>query len=179
MRFIIMLCCFLVASMAPAKDLRIGTVDLKKLFNSYPGTEKAQTKFKALANKKQKELSDPEDELTDLQKDLQGSGSVLSAKEKKRKIAEYQQKLQEYTQLKGRISNDLANKESEMTQSVLDEIKVIVADVAKDKGVDLVLDGEKTLYVNGGIDLTDAILKSKSFKSADGDSEGDSGSKKK
>ena len=178
MRFVALVCCLLIASMATAKDLKVGTVDLKKLFNEYPGTEKAQKKFKAFALKKQKDLSDPEEELTDLQKQLEGSSSVLSAKEKKKKAAEYQTKLREYAQLKNQITNDLAAKESEMTQGILDEIKAAVAGVARDKGVDLVLDSEKTVYVNGGTDLTEAVLKSGAYKNKDSDSD-DSGSKKK
>jgi Skp family chaperone for outer membrane proteins len=54
---------------------------------------------------------------------------------------------------------------------------VIVAGVAKDNGVDLVLDTDKTVYVSGGTDLTDAVLKS--FKKVDVDSSNDSDSKKK
>jgi len=177
MRFLTLVCCFLLVATASAKDLKVGIVDLKKLFTEYPGTQKAQKKFKTLAEKKQKELSEPEDELTDLQKQLEGSSSVLSSKQRDRKAAEYKKKLQDYAQLKGQMQTELAAKEAEITQTILDEIKVAVADVAKGQDVDLVLDSEKTVYAKGSVDLTDAVLKN--FKKMDTDSSEDSNSKKK
>jgi outer membrane protein len=179
MRFLSLLCCFLIASFASAKDLKIGTVDLQKLFKAYPGYKTAEKKLKALASKKQKELSEPEGELTDLQKELEGSGSVLSSKEKKKKATQYQEKLKDYTILQKQMQMELAAKQDEMVAGILDEVKGIVADVAKDKGVDLVLDAEKTVYVNGGVDLTDAVLKTKNYKSSDSDSSDEGSSKKK
>jgi outer membrane protein len=177
MRFLILLCCFLLASAVSAKDLKVGLVDLKKLFSEYPGTQQANSKFKKMAEKKQKELSEPEEELTDLQRQLEGSSSVLSAKQRERKATEYKKKLQEYAQLKGQMQNELAAKEAEITQTILDEIKAIVSEVAKSQDVDLVLDSEKTVYAKGGVDLTEAVLKN--YKKMETDSAENSDSKKK
>jgi len=182
MRFITLLCCLLAASMvsfAQAKDMKVGTVDLKKIFQEYPGYEKAQAKFKGLAEKKQKELSEPEQDLTDLQKEIETSGSVMSAKDKQKKTIKYKKMLEAYAQQKAQIQNDLANKEAEMTQGLLDEIKGVVAQVAKDMNVDLVLDSEKTVYVRDGVDLTDAMLKKfKTLKVKDDDDSKKDDSKK-
>ncbi len=173
MRSITLLCCFLAVSLvsvAQAKDMKVATVDLKKIFQEYPGYEKAQAKFKALAEKKQKELSEPEQELGDLQKELESSGSVMSAKEKQKKTAKAKKLYESYAQQKSQIQNELATKETEMTQGLLDEIKAVVADVAKEKDIDLVLDVEKAVYVKDGTDLTDALLKKfKTLKIKDDD----------
>jgi len=59
MRFItLLLCCLFAASMVSAKDMKVGTVDLKKIFNEYPGTKTATKKFTVMAQKKQKDLQD-------------------------------------------------------------------------------------------------------------------------
>lgn len=175
MRSIALLCCFLIASLASAKEMRIGTVDLQKLFKEYPGTKKAQKKFTAMAEKKKKDLQDSEEELQDLQKELKRSGSVLSEKLRKQKETEYQTKAQNLAQLENQYRTDLAMKENEMTQSILEELKAIVAEVAKENGVDLVLDSEKTVYLKDGEDLTSIVLKK--YKKTDSDP--DEGSSKK
>lgn len=177
MRFFTLLCCFLIASAASAKDFRVATVDLQKLFKEYPGYDTAQKKFKDMAEKKQKDLQESAQDLQELQNELKSSSSVYSAKQKKQKETELKQKAHDLDTAENEARTYLASKESEMTQTLLDEIKVIVANVAKDMGVDLVLDSEKTVYVNGGTDLTDNVLKS--FKKVDADSSDDSGSKKK
>lgn len=160
MRIIALLFCFLAASVVQAKDMKVGTVELKKLFSEYPGTKSAQKKFVAMAEKKKKDLVESEQELSDLQKELKGSSSVLSAKQRKSKEAEYKTMLQDLQQKETTVQNDLQTKESEMTGAILDEIKALVAKAAKDKGVDLVLDSEKTVYVKDGVDLTQDVLKS-------------------
>jgi outer membrane protein len=175
MRWIAMLCCFLAASFVSAKDLKIATVDLAKLFKEYPGTKAAQKKFTAMAERKKQDLTDSADELRDLKKQLDNSSSVLSSKQLRQKKQEYDRKAQNFAQQENQVQQDMQAKESEMTMSILDEIKVIVSGVAKDNSVDLVLDSEKTVYVKDGTDLTDQILKT--FKKSDA-SKDDSGSKK-
>jgi outer membrane protein len=177
MRFIILSFCFMIASAGAAKELRIGTVDLQKLFKEYPGTKKAQKKFTAMAEKKKKDLEDSAEELRDLQTELKRSGSVLSDKLRKQKETELRQKDQNLAQLENQYRTDLAMKEAEMTQSILAELKSIVAETAKENGIDLVLDSEKTVYVKEGEDLTPAVLKK--YKKTDADTGDEVGSKKK
>lgn len=169
MRFIALLCCsLLVASVAAAKDFKVATVDLQKLFKEYPGTKKAQKKFNAMADKKKQELTDAADDIRDLEKQLKDSSSVLSKKEMKAKQEEYTTKLKAFNDQQQQIQNDLANKEQEMTQSLLGEIKDLVSKVAKNDGIDLVLDSEKTVYAKDATDLTEEVMKN--YKDSDSDS---------
>jgi outer membrane protein len=160
MRWITFLCCLLAVSLAQAKDLKIATVDLQKLFTEYPGTKKAQDKFNALAKKKVDDLGDQKKEIQDLNDDLQKSSSILTKKQRKDKQYILQRKMEDYQAKQGEISNELKAKEGEMTQEILTQVKAIVAGVAKAKGFDLVLDGEKAVYVREGTDLTPEVLKS-------------------
>lgn len=164
MRWIALLCCFLAASLASAKDLKIGTVDMQKLFNNYPGTQKAKDKLAALEKKKKDDLSDEAQELKDLEKQL-GDSSVLSDSQKAKKTTEYKTKLATFSQDQEEAQKELMAKENDMTQTIIGEIKDIVASVAKDKGVDLVLDVDKTVYAKDAVDLTDDV--SKRFQSSD------------
>ena len=160
-----LLCCFFAATAVSAKDFKMATVDLKKLFNEYPGTKTAQKKFQAMAEKKKQDLTDSAEELSDLRKELQGSKSVMSEKERKRKENEYQTKAQALSQQESQIQNDLASKEADMTGELVDQIKAIVAKVAQDKGVDLVMDSDKTIYARDAVDLTKDVLKN--YKDSD------------
>lgn len=175
MRFLTLLCCFFVASVSMAKDFKVGTVDLAKLFKEYPATKSADKKLKALKEKKLQEFTDAQDELQDLQKELKNSSSVLSTKQRKQKEKEFNSKLQALQSQQNQIQMELANKEQEMTNKLLDEIKAIVATVAKNAGVDLVLDSDKAVYVKDPTDLTADVLKSfpKSDSSSDKDDKKD------
>ncbi|HJT25368.1 MAG TPA: OmpH family outer membrane protein [bacterium] len=167
MRWIAMLCCFMLASVVSANDLKIGTVDMQKLFNSYPGTQKAKDKLVAWEKKKQEELAPEKQELEDLQNDLTSSSSVYSAKEKALKKKQFGDKYAAYQQEAQQFEKEEVAKEAEMTQSIVGDIKDIVGSVAKDKGIDLVLDQDKTIYAKNAVDLTAEV--SQHFKSADKD----------
>lgn len=168
MRWIALVCCFLTASMVSAKDLKIGVVDMQKLFNSYPGTQKAKDKLADFEKKKRDDLSDSAQEIKDLEKDLSDSNSVLSEKQKARKTSEYKTKMAAFSQAQEEAQKEVMAKESDMTQTIIGEIKDLVATVAKNKDIDLVLDLDKTVYAKDAVDLTDEV--SKSFKSAGDDS---------
>ena len=153
------LCFFLAASLAQAKDFKIATVDLAKLFNQYPGTKTAQDKFNAIADKQQKDLMGEEQDLTDLDNELKKQTSVLTAKQKADKEYLLKKKYEDYTQHKNQILAELKDDENQMTQDILTQIKGIITSVAKDKGYDVVLDSEKTIIVSNPADLTDDVIK--------------------
>lgn len=154
--------------------MKVVTVDLALLLKEYPGTSVAEKNFKKVVDKKQKEIADLEDDLKDMQNELKSSSSVLSAKQKRAKQTEFEAKYEAYMTRKNQVSNELENQRIDTTKVILGQIKAIAAGVAKDKGVDLILDSEKTVYVNGGVDFTDDVLKSKGFKSADAGTTDDS-----
>lgn len=162
---IALMCCFLVASVASAKDLKLAVVDMQKLFDGYPGTQKAKDKLKDIEKKKMNDLTDTAQELKDLQKELNDSSSVLSEKQKARKEREFNEKKAAFDQDQAQAQKELMGKENEMTQNIVGEIKAIVATIAKGKDFDLVLDQDKTVYARDAVDLTDDVLKS--FKNMD------------
>ncbi|HUO57658.1 MAG TPA: OmpH family outer membrane protein [bacterium] len=167
MRFIALLCCFLVASLATAADFKIGTVDMQKLFNNYPGTKAAKTKLQAFEKKKSDDLADSAQEIKDLKSELDKSGSVLSDKQKAKKKRELDEKIQAYQQDSAQAEKELMSKQNDMTQAVVDEIKALVANIAKDNGLDMVLDQDKTVYLKNSVDLTDKVLKTFKKDSSD------------
>jgi outer membrane protein len=159
MRFVTLLCCFLVASVASARDFKLGVVDMQKLFNSYPGTQAAKNKLSDLQDSKKADLTESAKAIKRLEQELSSSGSVLSAKEKERKKKEYADKLQAFNAQQEEVQKELMDKETEMTQDIVDRLKTLVAGVAKDAGVDLVLDSDKVVYTKDAVDLTDSVMK--------------------
>jgi outer membrane protein len=174
MRRFAFLCFLLAFSVASAKDFKLAIVDMQKLFNSYPGTQKAKDKLKEIEKKKIDDLNDSQQELSDLGKELTDSSSVLSQKQRSRKEKEYAEKKAAFEQAQAEAQKEMMLQENEMTQTLVDQLKDLVAGVAKDKGFDLVLDKDKTVYAKDAVDLTDDILNG--FKNTD--TSKDDGSKK-
>jgi outer membrane protein len=152
-------CFFLLASTSFAKDFKMATVDLAKLFNEFPGTKDAQDKFTTIAAKKQKDLESQANDLQDLDNELKKQSSVLTPKQKADKEYILKKKFEDYTQEKNQIMAELKTDQDQMTDDLLTQIKAIVVKVAQAKGYDVVLDSEKTILVNNPVDLTDDVIK--------------------
>ncbi|HXL73344.1 MAG TPA: OmpH family outer membrane protein, partial [bacterium] len=166
MRYLTLLLCFLTASTVMAKDFTSATVDMQKLFKAYPGTLPDQNKFAALTKTRKKDLMDSEKILEKMKEDLTGPDAAsFTTAERDAKGKEYDDERQNLEDMQSRIQNELAQKEAEMTQAIVEKIKVIVAVIAKKHDVDLVLDTRDTESVEGGLDLTDEVLTS--FKDVD------------
>ena len=121
----------------------IGFVDLQKVFVNYKETEKAKKGFE----KKQQELRD----------ELEKKQSMLEKAQKDNK------KPEEIQKLVAEIQEELQPKQEELMQlnnqlmtSIRSDIVSATKKVAKEYGVDLVLD--KQAILSGGFDLTDFVI---------------------
>lgn len=160
MRFLIFFCCLLAGSAAVAGEYRIGTVDMQVLLKQYPGTAPAQERFNALAAKKKRALGDEEKILADLQDELRSSAGVMSEEERNEKQEEYRTEARSYEDKKAQMQKELDDRNQEVAQALADQIKAIVAKIAKNRGFNLVLDLTAAVNVSGGEDLTQAVLES-------------------
>ncbi len=121
----------------------IGYVDLQKVFINYKETEKARAGFE----KKQKELRE---ELEEKQKTLeQAQKDNKKPEEIQKLVAEIQEELQPKQEELMKLNNQL------MT-SIRADIVSATKKVAKEYGVDIVLD--KQALLSGGFDLTDFVI---------------------
>jgi outer membrane protein len=159
MRFGAFICCFLAASAVSAEGLKVATVDIKTLFKEYPGTLEAQKKFETQAREKKEDLEDSQQDLADLQDELNDPKSPLSRKERERKEGEFAKESQDYQNEEKHIQLELDDQENEMTRMLMDQIKGIVAQVAKKEDIDLVLDSDDAVHIKDGLDLTEEVLR--------------------
>jgi Skp family chaperone for outer membrane proteins len=171
MRILTLLCCLLATSTAMAKETKVAIAAGQKLFQTYPGVQKAEKKIRALAESKNKELAPEANELRALQKELNNK----DLKDRSKKEKEFQKKAKAFETKKNKIQDELNAQKKEMLSKASAEIRELIAKAAQSAGVDLVLDSDKALYEKPGIDLTDDILKlfpkdNKDSKDSDGDS---------
>ncbi len=159
MRFLILLCFFLAASAATAKDFVVGVVDMQELYKQYPGTTKAQKKFDELAQEKRQDLADLESALRDLQGVLSDPKGALSSRERKQKEKEFEEANQNYQEEKNRIQNELQERNQEMMEKLTVRIKDVIIGIAKKYQIALVLNKNDVVGVKNGVDLTTEVLR--------------------
>ena len=159
-------------------DTKIGTVDLRKLFDNYWKTKTAQAAIQERAAQLDKDDKGMKEDLKkgsdDYQKLLlQVNDQGISSDERERRKQAADEKLKQLQgsktaidQFERQAQTTLGEQRQRMRENILGEIKVAVNAKARADGYSLVLDSAAetvngtltVVYTNGENDLTDAIL---------------------
>ena len=158
---------------------KIGTVDMRKLFDGYWKTKQAQDALNERKAELDKEIKSMRDDLKkgsdEYQKLLeQANDQALSADERDKrkqaaadKLKQMQDSKAAIDQFKRQAQVTLSEQSQRMRANILSEIKAAVAAKAKAAGYSLVIDAAAetanattaVVYSSGENDLTDAVLK--------------------
>lgn len=170
---------FAALTLGQAADLKIGTVDLNKIFDSYYKTADAKARIGESENayKKDRELK-----LEDYQKlrseveklSQDGQNPALAADVREQKKTQFQQKVQELKNREQEIMQfdqtrrqEIANNMLRMRNSLVEEIGTVVKDYAAKNGYTYVFDktGQSAaqapmiVYSVDTLDFSDEIIK--------------------
>lgn len=159
-------------------DTKIGTVDLRKLFDNYWKTKTAQAAIQERASQLDKDdkslkedLKKGSDEYQKLLLQVNDQGISTDERERRKQAADDKLKQLQGSktgieQFERQAQTTLGEQRQRMRENILGEIKAAVNAKAKAEGCSLVLDSAAetingtltVVYTNGENDLTDAIL---------------------
>ncbi|MDO9183068.1 MAG: OmpH family outer membrane protein [Bacteriovorax sp.] len=151
----------LLATSAFAK-VAVGKVDVQKVLITVTQGQTVRDQLKKAFDEKQKLLKDEEDKIRKLQDDYQKKASVLNDKEKAKKEREIQEKIVGIQQKTAAFQKEIQDMEQKLKTPILEKVKAIVDEVAKNSDVDLVYESATApiLYAKEEKDLTDDVIKS-------------------
>ena len=152
----------LCGGLAQAADKpSIGVVDMRKVLTESKVGKRNEAEFEKLVNEKKAALQSEEQKLQKLQQDFQKEQMVLTDKQKEEKQKEFQGKVDKYRKMQSDAQAIVTKKQGELMGKSVDEIKAIVAGLAKEQGLAVVMDapGQSVLYAESGVDLTDEVIK--------------------
>jgi len=137
---------------ASAQQLKIGTVDMKKVFDGYYKTKDAESKINEQRNAAKKELEDRMDvakktldEVKKLDDDLQNPALSKEEKDRKAKLrsdkaTELQNMDREIREFQATREKQLQEQSMRMRAGIVDDIDKVVADRVKAESYNLVFD---------------------------------------
>lgn len=140
------------ASSALAQNVKVGTVDMKKIFESYYKTKDAEARINEARNAAKKELEERmetlkkgTEEVQKLNEEIQKPELSKEAKEAKSKVRD--EKIGEVKTMDREIREFQATREKQlqeqsvrMRSGIVDEINKVVTDRVRNDGFDLVFD---------------------------------------
>jgi outer membrane protein len=163
---------------ASAQALKLGTVDMKKVFESYYKTKDAEAKINEARNSAKKELEDRMDiakksleEVKKLDEDIQKPELSREAKDQKQKIrsekaAELQNMDREIREFQQSREKQLQEQSVRMRAAIVEDINKVVTEKVKADNYELVLDKSGpslngvpiVLFARESFDFTDSVV---------------------
>ena len=138
-----------------AKDLKIGYVDIFKVFNDYEKTKKYDTTLEAKKKEAEAKLEQKKTDLEQMQKKL----GVLKEAEKQKEQEKLTKAVEEYREIERTAFIDIKKARDEKMKEIVDDIDKIVDDYAAKNGFSLIVNENAVLYGDKVMDITADILK--------------------
>ena len=143
---------------SPKTGMKIGYVDVRKVFDSCTATHQAVLSLRKEIESKQGALAKEEEEIMALQKELREKEVVLSEIEKKKRQAEIDDKTTLFKKKAENAQQEMAIKEREFTNSIIKSIQTVITEIAKQENYNLILEKDSILYGDNVVDLTDKVI---------------------
>lgn len=136
---------------------KVAMVDMQRVLNETKAGKKARNELEASSKSKQQKLDKKKSKLEgDFAKLKNLQGQELAAAQER-----LQKESMELQSMLMALQNELAQQEGKLLEKMYRNCQNIVAKMAKDKGLDLVLvrDDMTIIYAKGGLDITDTVIK--------------------
>ncbi|MDD5135867.1 MAG: OmpH family outer membrane protein [Candidatus Omnitrophica bacterium] len=143
-----------ICEKAFAKELKIGYVDLAKVFDEYKKTKDAEKSLEEKGKAKEADRTKMVDEL----KKMKDEQALLSEKGKAEKQNIIDVKIKALQEYDTKARNDLVKERNDALGGIMKDIEKIVTDYAKANGFDFVVNSRTMLYGSEQYDLTSEIL---------------------
>ena len=157
----------LVPSLATAQgksldaEVKIGIVDLQQAISTVKAGKMAKKKLKAYKKKKEKVLEAKADKIKAMEAELEKQLPLMTEKAKQEKLKEYQKEMLEAQNLYVEIQTELAKKQQELFEPILQRLGGLIEELALEYSFSLIMDksGGAVLYFSPQSDLTPELIK--------------------
>ncbi|MBI2884958.1 MAG: OmpH family outer membrane protein [Candidatus Omnitrophica bacterium] len=151
-----------------AAELKIGYVNLVRVFEEYQRTKDTE---QVLEQRGKQKLSELEGRLGELKK-MRQNLELLNDQAKEAKSKELEEKSDEFQRLKTKSERESVRDRNQVAKQIFDEIDGAVTAYARANGFSLVLDQRSLIVGDDVYDLTDEVLKSLNDRYAAGGKKG-------
>jgi len=149
-----------IYSQKAEKLIKIGAVDLQKVFEKSPGKKIAEEALQKKRKQFDKEKKKKEKEIQKMKDKFEKKKLTLSEQEKAEQELAITKKVKELRKFIEESNNKLEEEENKLLEPLVDDIKDVIKAVSIKYGYDMILDKSTyILYIDKEFDITDEVLK--------------------
>lgn len=139
---------------ASGAEMKIGFIDVEKIFNEYEYTKKEDAKLKDAGRQKAQER----DSMVADIKRLKEESELLSESASKEKELLVDEKIKDLKDFDRRARTELRNERDELLKKIFEDIRVIIEGYGKKNGYTFIFNDKALLYKIDSYDVTDDII---------------------
>ncbi len=149
---------FFAASSYGADVVKIGIVDLQKVFETSSAGKLVRADINKKGKKMEAELKAEGAKVDELRKKVEREAQVMSREQREDKEREIEIKIYDLKRLKKRYNEELMKLQNQKLEEMKKEIFEIVQDMGKKDGFLLIIEKIGVLYSPSTIDVTDQLI---------------------
>lgn len=146
-----------------SKELKIGYVNIFKVFNEYGKTKDYDLKLEQNKKEIEKKLETKKETIEKIQNKL----SLLKDSEKAKEEEKMKKEVNDYRDAERKALIDIKKERDEKMKEIIEDINKVIEDYAKKNKFDLIVNESAVLYGDKAMDITTDImnLSNKGYKS--------------
>ena len=143
---------------ASAQELKIGIVNLDRIFREANSAKSAQAKLEQEFGKREKDLNDGAAQLKTLSDKYEREAPTLSETQRTARQKQLVDQDRDFQRKRREFQEDLNARKNEELQQVIERANRVVKTLAEAEKYDLIV--QEAVYVNPKHDITDKVLRS-------------------
>ena len=143
----------------PADLVKVGYIDIKRIFDEYTYTKEAASELQKELEAERVEIRNQEEQLLKDEEDLTRRVSLLTEEEKEKQQEGLTSRKKELQAYADDVNRRIASKNDQLTRSIISDIVAVLKDIGVKEGYTLILERGSVLYASEDIDLTDKVIK--------------------
>jgi outer membrane protein len=153
----IMLILLPVSFASAAEPLKIGYVNIQRIFRDAPAAVKAAKKIEAEFSKRDQDLQQMAKQVQGLQETLEKNAVTMSESERKTKEKDLNEQSREFQRKQREFREDLNLRQNEENAAIIEKANKAIMQLAESEKYDLIL--QDAVYHSPKLDVTDKIVK--------------------
>ena len=147
---------FFATSFANASEVAV--LDIDKIVKESKAMKYIQNRLSKQQDKYQKLVTKKQQKLEKEQKKLEGKKSVLSKEKFQKEVTIFEGKVDELKEYVDRKQNNLKKASLDAMSKVNEAVKEIVAQIAKENDIDIIIQANEALYFKDNMDISEEVL---------------------
>jgi len=148
----------LTFSLQASAETRIGVVDLRQALFSSDEAKTFSEQLERDFGDDEARVRQAQQEAQKLQDRLQKDGAMMNETERKELSGQFQQKVQQFNQLKQRLDATVNQRKQQFVENARPEVDAAVQELLEENNLDIILPSEAVVYAKPDMNLTEQLL---------------------